>query len=136
MTPLKQAELELPPLKKWLLMQRRAGVSKIEAKERYRENQTATVWYNETYQIIYREIKDMIWLSIKRHDGQCIFAWPDMQEIKNQLVGTEREMVQLFPAESRKVDMVNQYHMYGYIDPVQRFPFGFIEREVANQPKL
>jgi hypothetical protein len=37
-----------------------------------------------------------------------VHDWRDLQRIKNQLVGPECEAVELYPAESRKVDTANQ----------------------------
>lgn len=55
----------------------------------------------------------LIWhLSIKRLDKQPIMDWRDLQAIKTQLCGAEAEALQLFPAESRKVDTSNQYHLW------------------------
>jgi hypothetical protein len=42
--------------------------------------------------------------------------------------------VQLFPAESRLVDGANQYHLYCLKDPAIRFPFGFANRMVTDEP--
>ncbi len=70
-------------------------------------------------------------LSIKRLDREIIRDWRELQRIKNDLCGAELEAVELFPRESRKVDMSNQYHLYvmpeGYT-----FPFGFVERGVMD----
>jgi hypothetical protein len=40
------------------------------------------------------------------------------------------EAVELYPAESRRVDSANQYHVWAF--PGQRLPFGFAERLVAE----
>ena len=45
--------------------------------------------------------------QIPRHD------WLAFQQIKNQLVGPDQEMVELYPAESRMVNCVNMYHLWG-----------------------
>lgn len=91
------------------------------------------VFLNETYQVSMRERQPgLVHLSIKRVDRQPIFDWRDMQQIKNQLVGSECEGVQLFPAESRLVDTSNQYHLWVAKDPKFRFPFGFNGRFVTN----
>ena len=74
-------------------------------------------WENGLYRVLV--VKGKAWngrpviqLSIKRHDGQAIDpSWRDKQQIKNQLVDDECEAVELYPAESRKHDQVNQYHL-------------------------
>jgi hypothetical protein len=48
-------------------------------------------------------------LSIRRNDRAAECDWRIFQRIKNDLVGMEREGVQLFPAMSRCVDSANQY---------------------------
>lgn len=58
----------------------------------------------------------LIWhLSIKRIDKEPIMDWRDLQAIKTQLCGAEAEAIQLFPAESRKVDTSNQYHLWVFM---------------------
>ena len=47
--------------------------------------------------------------QIPRHD------WLAFQQIKNQLVGPDQEMVELYPADSRMVNCVNMYHLWGTI---------------------
>lgn len=91
---------------------------------------------NDQYQVAVREIESelgpMVHLSIRRLDREPVRDWRDMQAIKNQLVGPECEGVELYPAESRKVDAANQYHMWVVKDPQVRFPFGFVERLVTE----
>lgn len=73
-------------------------------------------------------------LSIKRLDKEPIFDWRHIQNIKNDIIGPEHEGVQLFPAESRKVDGANQYHLFVLKDDKIRFPFGFHEgRKVSDE---
>jgi len=99
-----------------------------------KEMTESEVWLNDTYQVmVYRNSqppKDgwpaMIYLSIRRLDRKPVHRWQDLQEIKNQLVGPEHEAVELYPAESRKVDTANQYHLWVLAEPT-RFPFGFNE---------
>lgn len=71
----------------------------------------------------------MIHLSIRRQDREPVRDWRDFQRIKNQLAGPDWEGVEIYPAESRKVDGANQYHLWC-------FPFtlgiGFNERLVSN----
>jgi len=38
----------------------------------------------------------------------------------------------LYPAESRRVDTSNQYHLWVMKDPMFKFPFGFKERMVGT----
>lgn len=90
------------------------------------------VWRNDMYQVVVRKVEGEVFhLSIKRLDRQPIHDWRDLQEIKNMLIGPEHEAAELYPAESRKVDSANQYHLWGRLDPAWRFPFGFQTRMVS-----
>lgn len=70
-------------------------------------------------------------LSIRRNDRKPIRDWRHLQRIKNELAGEDWEAVELYPAEDRKVDMANQYHLWCW--PF-RLPFGFQERDVEDEP--
>lgn len=103
--------------------------------EDYVKNEMAVhdQWKNELYQVAVRKCgPDAVHLSIKRNDRKPIHDWRDLQEIKNQLVGEECEGVELYPAESRRVDSANQYHIFCITDPKFRFGFGFNERLVTE----
>lgn len=85
-----------------------------------------TVHVNSRYQVLRRQIGEhAVHLSIKRIDQEPMRSWRDLQRIKNELVGSECEAVELYPAESRLVDSANQYHLFAYTDPALRMPFGF-----------
>jgi len=90
---------------------------------------------NNKYQVFIRTMVDgesveHHMLSIKRLDRRPIMDWRDLQWIKNELLGPEEEMVQIFPAESRVVDTSNQYWFFHY--PGRRWPFGFRDRLVTE----
>ena len=78
------------------------------------------------------EVKEMIYLSIKRNDKKAFHDWRVFQRIKNELAGPEHEAVELYPAESRKVDTANQYHLFVLPDSSMRFPFGFNDGVVVD----
>jgi len=83
------------------------------------------VWLNNLYQVNIRwEFRGMIHLSIKRRNKDPIMDWRHLQRIKNELLGPEYEMVQLFPAESRLVDTANQYHFFA-LPNKGKFPIGY-----------
>lgn len=99
--------------------------------ELYRRDE---IWLNDKYQVNIRRQTaengpmgglELVHLSIKRVDKQCVHDWRDLQRIKNELVGPECEAVELYPAESRLVDSANQYHLWCINDPTFRFGFGF-----------
>ncbi len=99
-------------------------------------------WMNNLYQVEVRriappedrQVKALIWLSIRRRDREPIHDWRHIQRIKNEVIGPEYEAVELYPAESRKVDTSSQFHLFVVDDPTFRFPFGFQERLVMENP--
>ncbi len=50
-------------------------------------------------------------IGISRCDETCVRDWRDLQYAKNDIVGAEWEAVELFPAESRKVDPSNRFYL-------------------------
>lgn len=73
------------------------------------------IWLNSRYQVNVRYLPEsMTHLSIKRIDKQPHLDWRDLQRIKNELCGPEREAVEIFPKESRLVDSSNQRHAWVY----------------------
>ena len=73
-------------------------------------------------------------LSIRRQDRQPCRDWRDFQRIKNQLAGPEWTAVEIYPAESVKVDGANQYHLFCFDVPY--LGFGFTRRIVARQAQV
>jgi len=96
------------------------------------EERTTTLWRNDIYQVQRREMQGgMVHINIRRRDGGPILRdWRHFQQIKNEMLGDECEAVELYPAESRKVDSSNKYHLWGYADPTWRFPIGMETRQV------
>jgi hypothetical protein len=92
------------------------------------------VFVNDLYRVKVRKSPPIVHLDVSRHDGKAISYWRDLQDIKNQLVGSECEGVELFPAESRLVDTAHQYHLWVIDDPAFRFPFGYQKRIVLSEP--
>ncbi len=92
-------------------------------------------WINETHHVAIDRnsgtIGDgtvVIHLSIKRHDREPISDWRVMQDIKTSLLGPDHEAMELYPAESRVVDLANQYHLWCIVDAdgtPMAAPFGF-----------
>jgi hypothetical protein len=110
------------------------------------EMQREELWTNGEYQVAVDKtpshgFRDFtIWhLSIKRLDKDAIHDWRDLQAIKNQLCGAEAEAIELYPAESRKVDSANQFHLFVFMKDNRkkrhpRVPVGWTERLVTNDP--
>lgn len=70
-------------------------------------------------------------ISIRNAENTAVRDWRDMQWIKTAIAGPDSEGVELYPAESRKVDTANQFHIW-CLPPGYRFPFGYTERRVSD----
>lgn len=95
--------------------------------------QGARYWTDGTHDVI--EIvaysKEVTWLSIKRRDKEWIHDWRDLQRIKNEICGEEREAFEIYPAESRMNDTANQYHLW-VLAPGMLMPVGYTDRSVID----
>ena len=69
---------------------------------------------------------------IKRLDKEPIHDWRDLQQIKNEVMGEEAEAIEIYPAESRKMDVANQYHLFAF---TTKIPIGFVGRAVESSAK-
>lgn len=78
-------------------------------------------------------LENALWLSIRRNDRQAVHDWRHFQRIKNELVGPEREAVEIFPKESQLVDTANSYHLW-VLDEVDSLPFGFKDGRTVATP--
>lgn len=139
MKPLKHLAKQLPSETEFIKQQLAQNVPFRLALARYKEHKGLELWGNDVYLVqLHRNYRGEMnpdgpqrtMLTIRRKDGAPFGDWADLQEIKNQLLGEEAELVQLFPAESRRVDRVNLYWFYD--NAGQRFPFGGQKRDVAN----
>jgi len=105
----------------------------------------AEIYVNDIYQVaVYRneEADELVhldelkgrctWLSIKRRDKRPVNNWQDMQTIKNRLVGVDCDAIQIFPAESRMINMANQYHLI-VLPSDSWLPFGWGFRSVDTE---
>ena len=57
-------------------------------------------------------IGQVLRLAIRRNDAAPVRSWPDLQRIKDELVGTQALAVEVFPARSHMVDEANLYHLW------------------------
>ena len=71
-------------------------------------------------------------LCIWRRDGDRVRDWRHFQTIKNALAGPEREAVELYPAESRKVDTSHKWHLW-VLPEGSRMALGWTERNVKEE---
>lgn len=129
MKPLQPAD---PPTETGADLKAKMGHQHPEKDDAYWENEAARMressfWLNDEYQVqrMLPDSRGIVHVSIKRLDGGTNLPWRDKQAIKNHVLGPECEAVELFPAESRLADSVNQFHLWGSMDPDFRFPIGF-----------
>ena len=59
-------------------------------------------------------------MAVHNHNRTPHVPWRHLQQIKNEILGSDREAVQLFPAEDRLVDTANEYWLYVY--PIGKAP--------------
>lgn len=141
--PLQRAEIPEGAHPKELVSEtaKRLGVSEDDAVRILTDDVKQTeVWLNHLYQVQVRFFicaewnrSPMVHLNIRRRDGAAIFDWRHRQWIKNQLVGPECEGMEIYPAESRLSDEGNKYHVFCFLDPAIRLPFGFQNRHVVTE---
>ena len=95
---------------------------------------SAARFLNDTYEVLAIGDSSFFHLIIHRHDWEASDNWRDFQRIKNEIVGSEYEAMELFPAESRLVHTSNTYHLWVHSDPTYRFPVGLQHRLVSPEP--
>jgi hypothetical protein len=64
------------------------------------------------YQIFYDEIKEITHLRIRRKDMKPIHNWQHIQQIKDDLLGTDTIAIEVYPRKSDIVDYSNSYHLW------------------------
>lgn len=78
----------------------------------------STLWKNRFYTVVKTVLEPELGeasglhLSIRHNERKAVRDWRHFQRIKNELAGTEREAVEIFPPESQLVDTSNQYHLW------------------------
>ena len=87
-------------------------------KEAIEEQISDETWGSDTYTVnVHYQGGDrdgFVELAIHNHNRTTHVPWRHMQQIKNEILGEEREGVQIFPAESRLIDTANEYWIYVY----------------------
>lgn len=129
------------PFMSWTLesLAKTYKVSLVEAAEMRRQALSEKCYSNGEYLVSVSEPHilpnwpSVIHLTIARADHQPVHRWADLQEIKNVLVGEEHEAIEVFPAESRLVDMGNQYHLWVFSSSGVRLPVGWNKRMVFKE---
>tara|TARA_R110002020_G_scaffold285795_4_gene501313 strand:+ start:1178 stop:1708 length:531 start_codon:yes stop_codon:yes gene_type:complete len=117
---------------------KRYGYSKDDAAYEFQQKKRQRVWQSADYVVcVTTPERPGGWthLSIKNLDRSSRHDWRDFQDIKNQLVGTEVEAMELYPAESRLLDECNQFHLW-CLPEGEQVPCGrFAGRRVDSEPK-
>lgn len=135
---MKPAKRVLPSIRN---LKQQWGLKKPQALEWLDWAAQGRCYINDVYQVEVRDCEpikgwpSMVWLSIKRRDREPCHDWRDLQRIKSELVGAECEGVELYPAESRNVDMANQYHLWVIKAPGVVFPIGFNDGRCIGTPE-
>lgn len=88
--------------------------------------------YQVSVNVMETPLGEVTWLSIINRDRSARHDWRDFQRIKNELMGPEREAIELYPAESRLVDTNNQFHLF-VIPKGSTVPVGYRERDVGDE---
>jgi hypothetical protein len=112
----------MPPLVRW---NERTETYQLPNGSTYMSH--CVLWKNNTYAIaVYDEHEGITHVTVQRLDGTPARDWRHLQQIKNEVVGPEREAVELYPAQSRVVDMTNTTHLWvmaeGVTVPLGMFP--------------
>lgn len=74
-------------------------------------------------------------ISYHRRDRKPARDWRHTQQIKNDIVGADAEMVEMYPAESRLVDTANEYHLWGF-EGVPLLALGFNDGRIVDDGDL
>jgi len=110
------------------------GTDKETALELYKEVMNTETWRNDLYIVTlnrnvinsFTNADTMYCLKISSQIQDKEMPWADAVLIKNQLVGKECSMVELFPTDSQIAEGVNHHQYYGFMDPSVKFPFGVL----------
>tara|TARA_R110000787_G_scaffold7296_3_gene25007 strand:- start:856 stop:1419 length:564 start_codon:yes stop_codon:yes gene_type:complete len=104
----------------------------VEAHSQYPASQKARTFLNERYEVTALSLEGGVtWLTIKRRKKETVHDWRELQEIKNQICGRDREAMELYPGNWRAVDTSNQYHLW-VLPEYFAFNVGFLERDVSE----
>jgi len=91
-------------------------------------------WETDLYTIQLRDWnnKEMHFITIRRKDDKPIHNWEHFQLIKNYILGDEIEAFELYPAESKLINLGNAYHLLAWKDQKAHPSFGFKFRKVLE----
>jgi hypothetical protein len=99
----------------------------------------ASRWVNREWECWLLEGDTDLHILITHFSGTSVTPWHDwviFQQIKNELVGTEQEMVELYPAESRLLNSSHMYHLWGKKGGIIRIGFLPSQEDCVAMAKL
>ena len=141
MKPLKRSKLKRINTKEFIGdLMKSHGLTRAQAKDQLNRLKADEIWVNDVYQVnVERDTQQhgmqpamLCHISIKRLDkGPITAGWRDFQDIKNQIAGPDCDALEIYPAENRLVDTVNQYHLWAF-PPGEMIPIGWTSRAVMN----
>jgi hypothetical protein len=112
------------------------GITEAEARARLEDDHRKCRYYvNDLYQVQvrpYGKQGSMLHLNIRRRDGGMFKDWRHFQQIKNEIAGPECEAIELYPAESRKVDTTNKWHLWVFPEGI-KLEVGWDARDVSYE---
>ena len=53
-----------------------------------------------------------VWLSIKYFKKEVNPSWRELQDIKNNICGEDREALEVYPPEEHIIDTLNHFHLW------------------------
>ena len=115
----------------WYREQQRAEVARMVrdqipdiSDERIDDLMNDETWGNDRYTVSVHFLDGdrdgFVELAVHNRNRTPHIPWRHLQQIKDEVVGADREAVQLFPAEGRLVDTANEFWLYVY--PVGKAP--------------
>lgn len=120
-------------------LQQQFGVSYSEACQYLATMRAQTIFRDMDHQVtlsppmFFPNFPALAKMSVSRLDRKPVDGWDTLQAIKNEIIGAEFEAVEVFPAESRLVNMGNERHLWVFLDENYRLPFGWTKRMVNGE---
>ncbi len=68
-------------------------------------------------------------MYVVTNDGSGSFTWAEKQQIKDELFGSNRAAIEVYPTEDRMVNTADVYHLWVF-DKKFRMPFGIHPKEL------
>jgi len=136
MSPLKQFDAKMKMSRETFLNEcKNLGTDRKTALALFSEIDNTETWKNDTYIVtVNRNVinsfsgtHQMYCLKVSNQESSSDIPWADAVLIKNQLIGKDCAMVELYPTEEQLADGVNHHQFYGFTDSSVRFPFGVID---------